>query len=159
MKTILVVDDHQLIFDGLRAVFGAGFLFHHAESLSSAREILAVAPVSVCVIDLTLKGESGMELLREVPRSVHAYVLTMHKSAELAALARSLGARGYFLKDESLSLLVEAIKAPLKREFWSSEETRRLLDHHEEPDSPLSVLTQRELQIGLPEKQISVYKI
>lgn len=147
MKTILVVDDHRLIFDGLRAVFGTGFRFHHAENLSKARELMAAVPVSVCVIDITLKGESGMELLREVPRSVHAYVLTMHKSAELATLAKSMGARGYFLKDESLNLLVEAIKAPLKREFWTSEEIRRLLDQREEPESPLSVLTQRELQI------------
>lgn len=147
MKTILVVDDHRLIFDGLRAVFGTGFRFRHAENLYKARELMAAVPVSVCVIDITLKGESGMELLREVPRSVHSYVLTMHKSAELATLAKSMGARGYFLKDESLNLLVEAIKAPLKREFWTSEETRLLLDQREEPESPLSVLTQRELQI------------
>lgn len=147
MKEILVVDDHRLIFDGLKYRLEADYALRYAPSISVAKEALAGGTVMCCILDLSLNGENGLELLEEIPRDIVTFVLSMHKALNVVSTARSLGARGYFLKDESLDPLVEAIGNYWRKDFWITEALSVALESESRAPSPVDSLTKRELQI------------
>jgi len=162
LPKVLIVDDHPLIYDGLKATARTGFSFVHASNLAFAREVLASTAFDACVIDLSLGADSGLELLDVATPAIPCFMLTMHRSPRLVRVARDLGARGYFLKDEPLDLLFEAILEPNLRAFWSLPglgdlETPTPCSH----DDPFERLSLREKQIfvmlaeGLNYKEIA----
>lgn len=147
MKEILVVDDHRLIFDGLKYRLETDYSLRYAPSIRAAKEALSGGTVACCILDLSLNGENGLELLEEIPREIVTFVLSMHKAPNVVASARSLGARGYFLKDESLDPLVEAIGNYWRKDFWMTDALNEMLERESRASSPLDALTKRELQI------------
>lgn len=162
MKTVLLVDDHRLIFEGLSSSLGEGFQFRYAATLAEARTRLSQGGIDLGVLDLSLGPESGFDLLPEMAAVVPTFILTMHKSQNLVLRARDLGARGYFLKDESLEPLASALVNPLGQDFWISDAMDPQKGGPGDPGrSPLEVLTQREQQVyvmmaeGLNYKEIA----
>jgi DNA-binding NarL/FixJ family response regulator len=113
---VLVVDDHALFRNSLCAVLAAEPAFEvvaeagtGAEALARARE----AAPDVALLDLELKGESGLKLLRELRRELPellVLIVTMHNKPNFVRSANAAGAHGYVLKDESASFLVEAVR-------------------------------------------------
>lgn len=145
---VLVVDDHKLIFDGLKAGGDPALSFQYSPSIASARQALSEGQFSCCVLDLTLGEESGFSLLGEIASKLPVFVLTMHRSAKSIQTARELGARGYFLKDESLDLLYSALKTPDRSGFRHSAGIEALLNRPEEGgEKPFDRLSLREKQI------------
>ncbi len=78
----------------------------------------------IVVVDLSLPGESGLELIKKlqaltpVPR---ALVLSMHDEAFFAERALRAGAQGYVMKQETTDKVVEAIRQVLSGELYVSE--------------------------------------
>ena len=113
---ILVVDDHAMFRDGLRAVL------EHQEDLALVGEagdadtalLLArqLAP-DVILMDLNLPNRSGVEATRELcaaqPR-VRVIALTMYRDDDMIAAAVQAGVSGYVLKDARASDLLQAIR-------------------------------------------------
>jgi len=113
---ILVVDDHAMFRDGLRAVL------EHQEDLALVGEagdadtalLLArqLAP-DVILMDLNLPNRSGVEVTRELcaeqPR-VRVIALTMYRDDDMIAAAVQAGVSGYVLKDARASDLLQAIR-------------------------------------------------
>jgi two-component system response regulator NreC len=121
----------------------------------------------VLVLDLTMPGTDGFEVLRQVkatlPR-VKVLVLTMHADAEYVARAVQDGADGYLLKDSAVQDLVAAIEAvQAGRAYYSppvQRELSELLRAHAAPPRPMDTLTEREREVvGLVVKGLSTKEI
>ncbi len=161
METILIVDDHQLIFDGLKnSDLADSFLLLYAATALNALAIVATTPLAACVLDLSLGKVSGLEILKTLAEKAPTFILTMHNSGSLIRQTQALGARGYFLKDEGLDLLLTALRNPAGRDFWLSDNLAITTDPHAKP-AGFDVLTQREQQVfilmaeGLGYKEIA----
>lgn len=113
-----LVDDHQVLRDGLKAVIAAADPpMEIALEASSAREALdqiRESGVQVLLTDISMHGMDGLELARRVhetePR-VRVIVLSMHRDAELVERAIKAKVWGYLLKDNAAHQVTEAIEA------------------------------------------------
>jgi DNA-binding NarL/FixJ family response regulator len=114
---VLLADDHQLMREGLRRLLESTAPGIHvvgeAASGHEALEVLRRLPVDVAVLDLSMPGMSGMDLIRRVKTEfpqVAVLVLTMHAEEQYAMRAFRCGASGYLTKDSAGSELVQAIR-------------------------------------------------
>ena len=117
---VLLVDDHPLILDALRAViagFGNGDQVFCADSAARAREQLRLVPdLDLALLDLTLGDAHGFDLLAEMRRDhpqVPVVVLSASESKSDVLQALDLGAMGYVTKRSSNHALVEALRTVL----------------------------------------------
>jgi DNA-binding NarL/FixJ family response regulator len=117
---VLLVDDHPLILDALRAViagFGNGDQVFCADSAAQAREQLRQLPdLDLVLLDLTLGDAHGFDLLAEMRRDhpqVPVVVLSASESKSDVLKALDLGAMGYVTKRSSNQALVEALRTVL----------------------------------------------
>jgi two-component system, NarL family, nitrate/nitrite response regulator NarL len=116
---LMIVDDHPLVRDGLRArlaaVPGLQMVAEADDAESALRAARECAP-DLVLMDVSLKagGASGIELtrrLREAQPSLRVLVLSMHDNAAFVHEALRAGAAGYLLKDHPAEEIVEAIAA------------------------------------------------
>jgi two-component system, NarL family, response regulator DevR len=113
---VVVVDDHPLIRQGLRALLERNGAIVAGEAATSAEAVAVVAcsRPEVVVLDLRLgsSDRDGIELCRRLttqfPRS-RVLVLTTFLSETLLMDAMQAGARGYVLKDVDVAALVRAV--------------------------------------------------
>ncbi|MFW5745830.1 MAG: response regulator, partial [Spirochaetota bacterium] len=113
-----LVDDHQVLRDGLKAVIAAADPpMEIALEASSAREALdriRESGVQVLLTDISMHGMDGIELAKRVhetePR-VRVIVLSMHRDAELVERAIKAKVWGYLLKENAASQVTDAIEA------------------------------------------------
>lgn len=114
---ILVVDDHPLIQEGIRAQFAqiAGFrLVGQASDAETALRLARQEEPDIVLMDIGLSGSDGLEATRQLGAQVPAsrvIVLTMHDDQEYVVQAVRAGARGYVLKSAPPDELVAAIRA------------------------------------------------
>lgn len=111
---ILLVDDHVLVRQGVRRLLSAipgSEIFEAATSHEALAAFRQHTP-DVVVLDISLAGASGLELLKrfliESP-SAKVLMLSMHAEAIYAARAVQAGARGYISKGASAEELVNAV--------------------------------------------------
>lgn len=113
---IILIEDHAILREGLKALILIESDFHIVGEFSSAEESLAgiseLQP-DIVITDLALPGRSGIELLSEVKRlspRTRKLVLTAHKNEEYIRAALHAGADGYVLKDANSAELMMAIR-------------------------------------------------
>ena len=120
MRRILVVDDHMLIFDGLKTTLSGSFDLDYAASTDEAFRSLEAEEFYAVILDVTIGDRKGFDIVKSIPKSSCILFLSMHKSSMYIQMAKDFGAKGYFLKDEPLDLLICALERPLDRTFWMS---------------------------------------
>ncbi len=114
---IAVIDDHVLFRQGLRALFATQPDLAIVVEGADARDVyplIEAASPDVAVVDVTLRGSSGIAATQEIVRrcpSCKVLVLTMHANEDFAARAFSAGASGYALKDQDALAVLDAIRA------------------------------------------------
>lgn len=156
---IFVVDDHPVMRRGYAYLIGAEADLDICGEAESAREALDRIPDAdpdLAIVDLTLKGMGGLELIKRL-QTQHPGILTlvvsMHDETLYADRALRAGARGYIMKSEVESAVVEAIRRILNGGVYVSEElsTKILLQYAgaapTEEESPLERLSDRELEV------------
>ena len=156
MTSLYLVDDHQIMRDGLRALLearGHTVLGESSEPTRALADLIHLHP-NVLLLDLNLGGRSGLELQNEVQRRglpVRTVVLTMSAQPHQVAEALRLGASAYVLKGSPASELMTAIDAAAKgKRFFGADVADLALEAFVEPDAdPLSLLSPRERQIIL----------
>jgi DNA-binding NarL/FixJ family response regulator len=154
---ILLADDHPLVRAGVRRILEVQPGLTVAGEVSdgdAALDFLRADPVDVLVLDLTMPGTDGFEVLRQVKATLpgmKVLVLTMHADAEYVARAVQDGADGYLLKDSAVQDLVAAIEAvQAGRAYYSppvQRELSELLRAHSAPPRPMDTLTEREREV------------
>jgi DNA-binding NarL/FixJ family response regulator len=117
MIRIALVDDHQLVRQGIRALLELDPAFAVVAEAADGEQALRCvhsSAIDVMLLDLRMPRLGGLDVLRALRddgSAVATIVLTtFHDNADLIA-ALKLGARGYLLKDVSLAELVSTIHA------------------------------------------------
>lgn len=118
--TILVVDDHDVLREGIRSILQRARpqwqICAEASSGSEAIDVASRLNPTVILLDITMPGISGLEVasrISAVDPDCKILMVTMHESGELTNDARRVGARGYITKVEAARMLVPAIEALL----------------------------------------------
>jgi DNA-binding NarL/FixJ family response regulator len=120
-----LVDDHKVLRDGLRLVIEDAVppmqVVLEAATAREALEQLESVAVQILLTDISMHGMDGIELARQIhdrrPR-VRVIVLSMHNDAELVERAVRAGVRGYLLKENAATAVVEAIVAVSRGDQW-----------------------------------------
>jgi len=130
---VLLADDHTLVRAGVRRILEAQAGFAVVGEVADGHAALAALktqPADVLVLDLTMPGGDGFDVLRRaktIRPELKVLVLTMHASPEYVSRAVREGADGYLLKDSAVQDLVAAIQAVMAgREYYSPPVQREL---------------------------------
>lgn len=147
----MIVDDHKLIFSGLKGESPDNFSLYYAADSKSAIDLACCNKFHAAIVDISLGEENGFDLAEELKKEVlvrEIFFLSMHKTPYYVQKAQNEGFRGYFLKDDPLELLIKAVSKPEERKFWMSDEVETLLaDYKSDELSLYENLTAREQQI------------
>jgi len=116
MTRIVIADDHAIVREGLKRIVGdvadmqvVGEAADGTEVMQRVREL----DFDVLVLDLSMPGRSGMELIKlvkaEKPK-LRILVLSMHQELQYAVRAIKSGASGYLTKESAPAQLEQAIR-------------------------------------------------
>ncbi|MCU6678091.1 nitrate/nitrite response regulator protein NarP [Leclercia tamurae] len=167
---VLIVDDHPLMRRGIRQLLALNSAFQVVAEAGDGESAIGLASrleVDVILLDLNMKGMSGLDTLNALRRhdiTAQIIILTASDSTSDIATLVNAGADGYLLKDSDPEVLLEDILIGAKGGKTFS---RRVSDYLRARDTsgvttdPLSVLTERELDVlhelaqGQSNKQIA----
>jgi two-component system response regulator DevR len=158
-QRLLVVDDHEVVRLGLRALLDQHPGFDVVAEAATAREALEKTELhnpDVVVMDIRLKGGSGIEACQEISTNhpdVKVIMLTSYAEDEMLFSAIRAGAAGYVLKQIGGHDLVRAIEAVGRGEaLLDPAVTQRVFQEvrkaaREEEASAFAELTQQEMHV------------
>jgi DNA-binding NarL/FixJ family response regulator len=116
---VLIVDDHAIVRDGLKQIIADKFpeaIFAEAANVHQALWQLNNSSWDVMLLDITMPGQSGLDLLHDVKAiqpKVKVLVLTMHPEDQYAVRALKLGASGYLTKEKASNEVIQAVEKVL----------------------------------------------
>lgn len=172
-KRIVVVDDHPVVRHGIAQLLGQEKdleVCGEAENAVQALEVIAKTRPDAVIVDITLKGTNGIELikiLRKLNPRLILLVVSMHDEIFYAERSLKAGARGYLMKQEAAGKVILALRKVLKGEVYLSEQmSSRVLNTMvgggpESRGLAVEALSDRELEVfhligqGLTTKQIA----
>ncbi len=158
-QRILLVDDHEVVRLGLRSLLEQHLNFEVVAEASTAREAVDKTRThkpDVIVMDIRLKGGSGIEACQEITNEfpdAKVIMLTSYAEDEMLFSAIRAGAAGYVLKQIGGDDLVRAIEAVGRGEaLLDPAVTQRVFQEvrkaaREEEASAFSDLTQQEMHV------------
>jgi DNA-binding NarL/FixJ family response regulator len=159
--SVLVIDDHPLVRDGVkRSLTAAGFVcVGEAGSLKEAIAMIALHNPDVITVDLNLPDGSGLEIIswaRKHSPTIAIIVLTLESDLALVSAASQSGAQAFISKSESAEHLISAIRSVLSQpDLFISSHTVALLGREKAQNllSPRErmVLTHLEGELSLSE--------
>jgi DNA-binding NarL/FixJ family response regulator len=156
---VFIVDDHPLVREGLgNLINGQDDLIVCGEAEDSVQAIAGIiqARPDVALVDISLKNESGLELVKDLGKQcpfVALIVLSMHDEALYAERALRAGARGYVMKRETSKSVLASIRRVLEGGVYVSERVvnrmanRLRSSRAAAVSSPVERLSDRELEI------------
>lgn len=173
---ILLVDDHKIMRDGIRAILKGGeefIVMGEAESGAEAVQFVKRMRPDIVLMDIALPGLNGIEATTEVLRhspDTKVIILSMYDDEHSVVSAIRSGARAFVLKKASDSDLMDALRTVAKGgSYLSPQVSDRLLTRIQRGDleskslpSVLEALSPRELQVlrlvaeGKTSKEIAV---
>lgn len=120
--SILVVDDHQIVRQGIRSLLSNYSEFdivgEAADGHSALKQVRQLTP-DVTLLDIRLPGDSGLEVLRQIRQvqpEARVLMLTSFDDEEYVLGALRAGAQGFVLKSVSDEMLVQAIHSVCRGE-------------------------------------------
>ncbi|NML62240.1 response regulator transcription factor [Massilia sp. RP-1-19] len=161
---IMLVDDHPLVRDGLRARLEAVPHFQVVAEADGADDALRQAgseQVDLVLMDINMRGTNGIEATSRLAAAyphIAVLILSMHDKLEYVSQAMQAGARGYVLKDAPGKDIVLAIETVTSGGIYYSAALARQLAHPMAQDNQLTVREQEVLQhiaAGQSNKQIA----
>jgi DNA-binding NarL/FixJ family response regulator len=119
---ILVVDDHQIVRQGIRSLLSNypefDIIGEAADGAAALQQVKQLIP-DVTLLDIRLPGESGLEVLRQIRQfqpGARVLMLTSFDDEEYVLNALRAGAQGFVLKSVSDDMLVQAIHSVCRGE-------------------------------------------
>jgi DNA-binding NarL/FixJ family response regulator len=156
---IVIVDDHPLLRKGVGQLINNEkdlLVVGEAEDAAKALTVIETAKPDVALIDISLGGASGIELLKNIKArfpKLQVLVLSMHDESVYAHRALRAGASGYIMKQEATEKVLTALRKVLRGEVYLSERLgARMLNtlvggRSSSATSPIEALSDRELEV------------
>lgn len=156
---VFLVDDHPIVRQGLTLLINQEpdlMVCGEAEAAWSVPAALAALNPDVLVLDLSLNGPDGLDLLKSIratEMSLPILVLSMHDESIYAERALRAGANGYIMKQEATERVLVAIRRILRHELYVSDKIAHTVLHQlvtnkgSSSQSLISSLSDRELEV------------
>ena len=112
---ILIADDHAVVRQGMKQILAGAFkrsVFGEAANSQEALDRVWKEQWDIVVLDLTMPGRSGLEVLKEIKRArpkLPVLILSMHPEDQFAVRLLKAGASGYLTKESAPEELVGAV--------------------------------------------------
>jgi DNA-binding NarL/FixJ family response regulator len=156
---VLLIDDHAILRQGLAQLINQEedmMVCGEAEEAPKGFEAVGVLKPDVAIVDISLKGGNGLELIKNIKASHPALpilVLSMHDESLYAERALRAGSLGYIMKEEAAESVLVALRKVIKGEVVLSEKMQARLLHQlvngrlKQGSSPIDTLSDRELEV------------
>jgi DNA-binding NarL/FixJ family response regulator len=156
---VFLVDDHPIVRQGLTLLINQEpdlVVCGEAESAWSVGAALAALSPDVLVLDISLNGPDGIDLLKNIRLtdvSLPILVLSMHDESVYAERALRAGANGYIMKQEATEKVLVAIRRILQHDVYMSDRMasrmlRQLVSKSPSPHAAsIARLSDRELEV------------
>lgn len=155
MIQVILCDDHAVVRRGIRDTLSEAVdirIVGEAGSYSEVRELLRTTACDVLVLDLSLPGRGGLEVLtslREANSPVKVLVVSMFPEDQYAIRCLRAGAQGYLNKAGNPAEMITAVRTIAQgRKYVTPEVAQMLVDNLATPTSEAlhDTLSERELQ-------------
>jgi DNA-binding NarL/FixJ family response regulator len=123
-KSVLVVDDHPLVREGLKVIIGRSSKFEVVGEAGEAAEGFRMAEElkpDLVLLDISLPDESGIELTRRIKRTLpetRVLIVSMHSKIDYITEAFKAGATGYMVKESAAERLLTALESVAAGEHY-----------------------------------------
>jgi two-component system invasion response regulator UvrY len=153
---VLIVDDHPMVRRGLRETLAAEPGITVVAEAARSEEVLgalATHPCDLILLDLSLPGRGGLEVIEDVRRDypkVRVLIVSTHDESQYAVRAIRAGAAGYLTKNSAPEELVQAVRSVVSTGRYISESVASALieyARHESAGSRHDTLSNRELEV------------
>ena len=150
---IIVVDDHEMFRSGMESLLTKNIDFEVHQGAGTRAELdkaLSAYQIDVVLLDISLSGESGLDILEEIRHKysdVKFIMLTMHEEVQYVKESLRKGAMGYLLKESGEKELFEAIYDVQQGKKYFKNKISDLLIHDISTPSNDQLLSDRELTI------------
>lgn len=158
VRKVFIVDDHPVMLQGYAALIKRESDLEVAGEAASAEEALQkideVEP-DLVIVDISLSGMNGIELIKHLTaqhEDLAILVVSMHDETLYGERALRAGAKGYVMKSEARTAVIEAIRTILKGDFYLSDPLNRKVllrytGQYEGETASVSSLSDRELEV------------
>ena len=152
MIKVFIIDDHQLIIEGIRSLLETEKDIEWTGSAKLPDELLTILKKEqpdVLLMDISLPQKSGLDLCKEVRQKYPAMHVIGISTSEQPSIIRKMienGASGYLLKDASKKEIIEALHTVVSGKTYVSFSVAQALKN-KTPDESLPVLTRREKEV------------
>jgi DNA-binding NarL/FixJ family response regulator len=157
-RRIFLVDDHTILRDGLRRLLEAEpdlVVCGGAENAKKAKELIAKTEPEIAIIDISIPGTDGLELVKDLRAHfphLKLLMLSMHDETLYAERALRAGALGYIMKQAPTELLLVAVRNVLaNKRYLSAPMANQFVDsfvaQKRSNASTTKTLSDRELEI------------
>ena len=157
MIRIALVDDHQIVIDGLQAVLTTIEDFRIVGSANSGIdliELLSKEEVDLIMMDISMPRMDGIEateMVKEKYPNIKVLILSMHDDTKQTERAVNAGADGYLLKNAGVEEIDLAIRKAVNGETYYSEKIMQNILQ--------SMKTEKKTQVELSERELEVLKL
>ncbi|WP_319470048.1 response regulator transcription factor [uncultured Pseudodesulfovibrio sp.] len=173
---IMIVDDHPLFREGLKAIVSRNEKFEVVAEAGNGKDGIRLAKKhkpDIVIMDISMPGKNGIQVIRELRNKLSDtkfLIISMHSEAEYLLEAFRAGATGYMIKESAASNLEQGLDTVARGELFldsalSQEVVYRLLQDNAQDSSeaqdPYSTLTAREQEVmrmlaeGLNAKEVA----
>lgn len=167
MKTkILIVDDHQLVIDGLSAIVKELKEYEIVGKASNGKEAVSLVEMlspNLVLMDIDMPIMNGLEACRRIKTNypqIAVLILTMHNEPSLIRKVMEIGADGYVLKNADREEFYNALCSIAKgKKYFSAEVTESLLQTEGKTKSNFNIDNNTLLLAKLTERELDVLKL
>jgi len=156
--SVVIVEDHRMFREQLAHLIDKANDMKVCGQTDNIRDALALikeTQPSIAIIDVTLRGSSGLELLKDLRAQgigLPTLILSMHDESVYAERALRAGAKGYVTKNEASTAVLNAIRQIVKGEIYlnprfMSRMVSRISGGRDIASEPIDRLADRELEV------------
>ena len=155
MVNFLIIDDHDIIQDGLANLLKTRPHYHVLKTFSSGEEAYRFYSnnkeiIDIIFMDITMAGFDGFEATKKIlqrnPKQ-KIIIMSMHDNPLFIEKAIELGATGYLSKNAITQDLFTAIEYALNNKIFISPSLKKVIEKKKFEDKKIQSLTTREIQI------------